>query len=236
MTTKKREKTDPLNRIIDVPPEGIPAPGSIPAVHRDYPLSERISRVLIPEQVIQNRVSELARQIAGNYSRSRSLALITILKGACIFASDLGREINRYGGHEIQLDFYEAQTYGTGIKGNNRQTREVRILRRPLIRKDTDILLVDDIGDTVQTITHIREDLVKNLNIDPARIKICFLLEKILKNPSPEIRRRKQALKAEYIGFRIPDVWIAGYGIDAGEDFRLLPSIVSIREEYYKSD
>ena len=137
------------------------------------------------------------------------------------------------GGPEIKIDFYEAETYGMEIKKDEEKERKVRILRRPRYIKGVDVILIDDIGDTLQTLNAIREDLIVTFDYEPSRIKICFLLDKILKNPPGEIKKLKSSLKPDYVGFEIPDIWIAGYGIDAGEDFRLLSSIVAVREDLY---
>jgi hypoxanthine phosphoribosyltransferase len=95
------------------------------------------------------------------------------------------------------------------------------------------VLLVDDIADTVQTATAVREDVLRTFSIPDGSVNLCFLLEKLLDNPAEDIKRLKQALRPEYVGFRIPDVWVAGYGIDAGEDFRSLPVVIRVDESYY---
>ncbi|MDH5467993.1 MAG: hypothetical protein OEY25_11295, partial [Candidatus Aminicenantes bacterium] len=64
-------------------------------------------------------------------------------------------------------------------------------------------------------------------------LKVCVLFNKVLKNPTKEVRKIKEKLAIDYLGFEIPDRWIAGYGIDAGGDFRHLPYIITVREDYY---
>jgi hypoxanthine phosphoribosyltransferase len=222
------------NQIVKVPEEGLPSPnGRSFDIPENYSLRERIDKVLIPEEIIKRRVRAMAQQIITDYSSVNQLYFISLLKGAFIFAADLGREINKLSGMEIKIDFYRAATYGMEIKKEGENKREVKILKRPTYIPGIEVLLIDDIADTVFTMTAIKKDLIEKLGVDPSKIKICFLLNKILKKPPEEVKKIKALLKPEYVGFDIPDVWIAGYGIDAGEDFRLLPSIVSVKEEYY---
>ncbi len=93
------------------------------------------------------------------------------------------------------------------------------------------MLLIEDIVDQGFTLFEVREKLLEEQN--PKSLKICVLLNKILKNPTKEVREIKNKLFLDYLGFEIPDRWIAGYGIDAGEDFRHLPFIISVKEKYY---
>lgn len=222
------------NRVIKVPESGLCSPGTgAENINHDYLLKDRIKNVLIPENMLRKRIQGLARQIASDYQNSEQLYLVPILKGAFVFAADLGREIVRCGGPEIKIDFYEAETYGTEIKTEGEEKRQVNIIRRPKIPEGMDVILLDDVGDTVQTVTAILKDAGESLGIDRSRIRICFLLDKILRNPSEEVKQLKETLKPDYVGFEVPDVWVAGYGIDAGEDFRLLSYIISVKEEYY---
>lgn len=222
------------NRIVRVPEQGLSITDyKNREIGNNYPLKPRIKNILIPESAIKKRLEAMAIQIASNYKNAELLYLVPILKGAFVFAADLGREIVRCGGPEIRIDFYEAETYGTEIKKEGEQKRRVKIIRRPDIKEDSEIILLDDIGDTVQTVTAVLVDAQDSLGIDRSRIRICFLLDKILKNPFPEVKQLKERLRPDYIGFEVPDVWVAGYGIDAGEDFRLLSCIVSVKEHYY---
>ena len=222
------------NEIIKVPEAGLVCTDDIKKhIPNNYPVKDKIKHILIPEESIKKRIHALARQIINDHKKTKQLFIIPILKGAFVLAADLGREIVKQGGPEIKIDFYEAETYGLEIKKDEEKERKLRIIRRPRYIKGSDVILIDDIGDTLQTLTAIREDLINTLQVKSHQIKICFLLDKILKKPSEEIRKLKNQLKPDYIGFEIPDMWIAGYGIDAGEDFRLLSSIVAVKEELY---
>lgn len=222
------------DKVIKVNEEGLSSDKKkIEEIREDYSLKGKIKRILIPEKSIKKRISALAKQIIRDYQDSEQLYIIPILKGAFVFAADLGREIIRLGGPELKIDFYEAETYGMEIKKDGEKERKVRILRRPRYIDGVEVILIDDIGDTLQTLKAIREDLTVTLNYKPSNIKVCFLLDKKLKNPPEEIKKLKNSIKPDYVGFEIPDIWIAGYGIDAGEDFRLLSSIVAVREDLY---
>ena len=66
-------------------------------------------------------------------------------------------------------------------------------------------------------------------------LRTCVLAEKALAAPAPAVQRLREALRLDYVGFRVPDRWLAGYGIDAGEELRNLPCIVTVNEEHFRS-
>ncbi len=220
------------DEVIKVPEEGLILPGrpqeKIPLTMRD-----RIDRIIIPEECIKKRVNALARKICDDYRGIKKLYFIPVLKGAFIFGSDLGREIDRLGGPELVCDFYEAKTYGLDIKRPEEREREVKILRRPKYMEGIDVLLVDDLNDTAVTLMELRRDLIKNVGFDPSKLKICILLDKKLRNPSEKIKELKKLLHIDYVAFEGPDRWVAGYGIDAGEELRLFRSIIAVNESFY---
>jgi hypoxanthine phosphoribosyltransferase len=218
--------------VIEVPEEGLVLPGA-PTEEISAGLKDRIDKIIIPEECIEKRVCALAKQISDDYEGEKRLYIIAVLKGAFVFASDLGREIDRHGGPELICDFYEAKTYGTEIKKSGEKEREVKILRRPRYIDGIDVLLVDDLNDTAVTLVEIIKDLTTKVGFDPLQVKTCVLLDKKLKNPPEKIKKIKEQFKIDYVGFEGPDRWVAGYGIDADEDFRLLRHIVIVNEAYY---
>jgi hypoxanthine phosphoribosyltransferase len=220
------------DEVIKIPEEGFSLPGKSPEKIRPD-MRDRIDRILIPEQCIKKRVAALGKRISKDYKGVKKLYFITVLKGAFIFGSDLGREIDRHEGPELICDFYEAKTYGLDIKTAEEREREVRIIRRPKYIEGIDVLLVDDLNDTAVTLLALRKDLIENVGFEPSRLKICVLLDKSLKNPSERIKELKRQLIVDYIGFEGPDRWVAGYGIDAGEEFRLFRSIIAVNESFY---
>jgi hypoxanthine phosphoribosyltransferase len=194
----------------------------------------RIDRVLIPETCLKRRIQALAQEICRDYKDKEELIFIIILKGAFVFASDLGREIYKIcglPGPEIRYGFIKAVTYGEEIKHPEEEKRNVKIELKAEHLEGRDVLLIEDIVDQGYTLLEIRRKLLEEENLNS--LKICALLSKILKNPTKEVRKIKNKLILDYLGFEIPDRWIAGYGIDAGEDFRHLPFIISVKENYY---
>jgi hypoxanthine phosphoribosyltransferase len=220
------------DEVIKVPEQGLVLSGQSPEEIKPE-MRDRIDKILIPEECIRKRVSALAKKISEDYRGVKKLYFIPVLKGAFIFGSDLGREIERFGGPELICDFYEAKTYGLDIKTAEEREREVRIIRRPKYTEGIDVLLVDDLNDTAVTLLALRKDLIEKVGFDPARLKICVLLDKRLRNPSEKIKELKRQLIVDYVGFQGPDRWVAGYGIDAGEEFRLFRSIIAVNEAFY---
>jgi hypoxanthine phosphoribosyltransferase len=213
--------------VITVPENGIA--GSTQPIGADA----RIRTVLIPEECLRARVRALAGQICQDYATSRELHVVVVLNGAFVFAADLGREICRQGGPDIRYDFLKAITYGSGLKGARETERQVSITLKPAHLEGSDILLVDDIVDQAFTLSKARH----LLEIDgTASIRTCALLYKLLRHPSSRVKDLKNKLAIDYVGFNVPDKWVAGYGIDAGEDFRHLPFVVAVNESHYRND
>ncbi len=225
-----------FDSVIKVPEEGIPlAKGEGLVLSGIPPDKERkIDKILIPERYIKERIKALARKISKDYEMAKEINLVTILKGAFVFASDLGREIYNVSGlkgPEIKFDFIKAVTYGKEIKQTQESQRKVRIELKPMAIRGKDVLLIEDIVDQGFTLWEIKKNLLEKENLKS--LKICALFNKVLKNPSVEVKEIKEKLVLDYLGFEIPDRWIAGYGIDAGGDFRHLPFIVAVKENYY---
>ena len=223
-------------KVIKVPEEGIIETKNDIAVLSEISSDKknRIDRALIPEACLKRRIKALAQEICEDYKNAEELIFIIILKGAFVFASDLGREIyNICGlqGPEIRYGFIKAVTYGKEIKHSEERERKVKIELKPQNLEGKDVLLIEDIVDQGFTLFEIKRKLLEEENLNS--LKICVLLNKILRNPTKEVREIKNKLLLDYLGFEIPDRWIAGYGIDAGEDFRHLPFIISMKENYY---
>ncbi len=192
----------------------------------------RIDRLLIPERTIRKRTRVLAEQICRDYSHTELLHAVILLKGAFVFAADLGREICRCGGPELQYDFIKPITYGKGIKAGGETHRAARIEYALEDLNSDHVLVIEDIVDQAFTLSAVRKYLQEEKQV--ASLKFCVLLEKTLEHPAPEVQKLRDGLTLDYVGFQIPDRWVAGFGIDAGEDFRHLPDIVTVKEEYYR--
>lgn len=172
-------------------------------------MREENSQFLIEERMIKERIKELAKEIKKDYLSKQPL-FIGILKGAFIFLADLVRELDM----ELEIDFLAVSSYGKYTE----TTGEVEILKDLQIPvKGRHVVIVEDIVDTGLTLAYIR-DLI--LSRKPASLKICALLDKK--------ERRRVDIDADYVGFRVPDKFLVGYGLDVGEKFRNLPYIKEI--------
>jgi len=190
------------------------------------PVDDRIDQVLISEQYIHERVRGLANQIARDYKGVTKLHIIALLDGAYMIAADLGREIYKAGGPEVDQTFRTGHTYGDEIKTTGEFARKATLSFEPGLATGKDVLLLDDIVD--QGIT-LPEAYQKLLTDTPRSLKTCILLKKRLS------KQTLQSVRIDYLGFEIPDKWVAGYGLDAAHDFRNLPCIVTVNRELYRS-
>lgn len=218
-----------FDRTITVPEGGL-------ATGRENPLptslADRVDYLLIPEEVLQQRVSGLAQQIRAACADSSELILLVVLKGAFMFAADLSREIARLGGLEFRCEFVRTSTYGNTIKQPDEKVREVSMASLPADLAGKDVLLIEDLIDQGFTITALKQRVVA---ARARSVQVCALLTKRLEHPSPAVSRNRAALTIDFVGFDVPDRWVAGYGTDAGEHFRMLPYIVTVREQVYAS-
>lgn len=168
-----------------------------------------ISNVMISKEEIEAKVSEIAGLIDEDY-KGEQLLVVGVLKGACVFVSDLIRQMKT----PITLDFMSVSSYGMSTQSSG----IVKII------KDLDmditgmnVLIVEDIIDTGLTLNYLR-DYLKARHVKS--LKICTLLDK------PQ--RRKCDVNADYWGFEIEDKFIVGYGIDCKEQYRNLPYIAAV--------
>ena len=163
--------------------------------------------VMISEQEVNKRVLELGKQISEHYKESEGLVMVGLLRGSFVFMADLARAIDT----PMTVDFMTASSYGNSMES----TRDVRILKDlDDDIKGKDVLLVEDIIDTGNTLSKVCEILSIR---EPNSIAICTLLDK----PS----RREVDVKVDWIGFSIPDEFVVGVGIDYAQKYRNLPYI-----------
>jgi hypoxanthine phosphoribosyltransferase len=163
-------------------------------------------KVLIRRAAIQKRVREVAQQISKDF-RGQRVHLIGVLKGACIFLSDLVREI----GLDTSIDFMAVSSYGKG-KQSSGQVRVLKDLDSSI--QGLNVVLVEDILDTGLTINYLVRVLQQR---KPKVLRIAALLDK----PS----RRLKPVKGDYVGFTIPNEFVVGYGLDYAERFRNLKDV-----------
>jgi hypoxanthine phosphoribosyltransferase len=179
-------------------------------------------KVLIGREEIAKRVGELGEQITKDFA-GQSIILLGVLKGAAIFLSDLARHVNL----DATFDFIGVSSYGNRpspaneLKSGWDSTGEVRLLKDvDQSIKDRNVILVEDILDTGLTMTYLK----KMLNArQPRSLKVAALLDK----PS----RRKLPLEGDYVGFKIPDEFVVGYGLDYAEKYRNLADICVVPRE-----
>jgi hypoxanthine phosphoribosyltransferase len=173
-----------------------------------------VERVLITEEQIAQRVKILARDIERDF-HGRETVIVSLLSGTVMFLADLMRHLNL----PMRLDFIGVSSYGVGTEsGDLVFTKELRIDVR-----GRDVLLIDDILDTGKTMSRV---LPKLRALKPRRIKVCVLLDK------PE--RRVEKIKADYVGFSVPDFFVVGYGLDFAERYRNLPFVGVLHPHIYK--
>ena len=163
-------------------------------------------KVLIRRAAIQKRVREVAHQITRDFKGQR-LHLIGVLKGACIFLSDLVREINL----DTSIDFIAVSSYGKG-KQSSGQVRVLKDLDSSI--EGLNVVLVEDILDTGITLNYLLRILRQR---KPKILRVAALLDK----PS----RRVKPVKGNYIGFSIPNEFVVGYGLDYAERYRNLKDV-----------
>ncbi|MSU41582.1 MAG: hypoxanthine phosphoribosyltransferase [Pedosphaera sp.] len=169
--------------------------------------------MLLGEAQIAARVRALARKITRDFA-AREMVVVSLLNGTVMFLADLIRHIPL----PMRLDFAGVSSYGSGTESRELVfTKELRLDVR-----GRDVLLVDDILDTGKTLSCV---LAKLRRLRPRRIKVCVLLDK----PA----RRTESVRADYVGFRIPDEFVVGYGLDYAERYRNLPFIAVLRPEIY---
>ena len=163
-------------------------------------------RVLLSEDEVNKRISEVAAQISRDY-QGKEIHLICILKGGVFFTCELAKRLEL----PVTLDFMSVSSYGNDTKSSG-VVRIVKDLDEPL--QDKDVIIVEDIIDSGRTLYHLMKILGER---GPKSMHICTLLDK------PE--RRVKDVHVDYVGFNIPDEFVVGYGLDYDQRYRNLPYI-----------
>jgi hypoxanthine phosphoribosyltransferase len=176
---------------------------------------KEVESVLISQRRLARRVHGLAREIQKDFT-GRDLVIVALLNGTVVFLADLLRGLSL----PLRLDFIGVSSYGGGTERTEMVfTKELR-----LDVSGRDVLLVDDILDTGRTLSRVAAKLIQ---LRPRLIKTCVLLDK----PS----RRVEKIKADYVGFVIPNYFVVGYGLDYAERYRNLPFVGVLRPAMYKN-
>ena len=162
--------------------------------------------VLISEEDVNKRIREIGKAISKDYA-GKSVHLVCVLKGGSFFMCELAKRIDI----NVSLDFMSVSSYGAGTKSSG-VVRIVKDLDEPLEGKD--VIVVEDIIDSGRTLSYLMA-LLKDRH--PASLKLCTLLDK------PD--RRVVDVDVDYTGFKVPDVFVVGYGLDYDQVYRNLPYI-----------
>ena len=175
-------------------------------------MSEKI-RVLLSEEEVDARIQEVADMINKDYD-GKDVHMICVLKGGVFFMCELAKRITC----PVTLDFMSVSSYGDDTKSSG-VVKIVKDLDQPL--EDKEVLVVEDIIDSGQTLAYLIEVLKQR---GPADIRLCTLLDK------PE-RRVKKQVKVDYTCFTIPDEFVVGYGLDYDQKYRNLPFIGVVEQQ-----
>ncbi|MDR2748560.1 MAG: hypoxanthine phosphoribosyltransferase [Bifidobacteriaceae bacterium] len=174
-----------------------------------------IKKVLITEEQLENRLSELASQIDSDY-KGKDLLVIGILKGAIFTITKLASKIKK----NVEIDFITLSSYGSDTKSSG-DIKLIMDLDENV--KDRNILVVEDIIDTGLTMKWLIEYLQSK---GAASVEVCTLL------------RKKEAhiydVSAKYVGFEVPEVFVVGFGLDYNQYYRNIPYIGVLKEEIYE--
>ena len=172
-----------------------------------------IERILITEEEIKEGVARLGKQIAEEYA-GKNPVFVGILKGVVVYFADMIRATQI----PCEIDFMVVSSYGKGTSfGTLLMKKDVSVDIR-----GRHVVILEDILDTGRTLSHVIDHLKSK---EPASLKICTLLDK------PD--RRELEIKADYIGFTIPNEFVVGYGLDYAERYRNLPFIGVLKPEIY---
>ncbi|MDE4085152.1 hypoxanthine phosphoribosyltransferase [Planococcus maritimus] len=180
-------------------------------------LQKDIKEVLISEEQLQEKARELGATLTRDYEGKYPLA-IGVLKGAMPFMGDLMKRFDGY----VEMDFMDVSSYGNATVSSG-EVKIVKDLNASV--EGRDLLIIEDIIDSGLTLSYL-VDLFKYRKANS--IKIVTLLDK----PTG----RKVDLKADYIGFEVPDAFVVGYGLDYAEKYRNLPYIGILKPSVYSGE
>jgi hypoxanthine phosphoribosyltransferase len=178
-----------------------------------------IKSVLVSEDRIQTRTGELAAEVGRDYaSTQQDLLLVTVLKGAVMFVTDLARAIPV----PTQLEFMAVSSYGSSTSSSG-VVRILKDLDRDIAGRD--VLIVEDIVDSGLTLSWLLRNLATR---GPKSLRVCTLLRK------PDAVRTD--VEIAYVGFDIPNEFVVGYGLDYAERYRDLPYIGTLEPKVYEPE
>lgn len=173
-----------------------------------------IERVLYTEEQVNARAKEMAKQIAQDF-KDEELVMVCILRGSCIFFAELVKHIPNY----VELEFITVSSYGgTNSSG---EVRLIADLSKPI--QDKNVFIVEDIIDTGYTLNYLKRLLGSR---NPKSLKIVTLLDKH--------SRRLVECEGDYVGYKVPNEFVVGYGLDFNQRYRNFPHIGVLKKEIYE--
>ncbi len=167
-------------------------------------MERMFGRPIVTQEQMRTRIRELGRQISADYA-GKEVVLVGVLKGAYAFYADLARAIRI----PVRVDFIVVASYGSAAKTSGK-VKLMTELTEDI--KGKDVLLVEDIVDSGLTVQHLLKSMAKK---KPRSVKVCTLLSKS--------ERRVVDVQVDYVGFKIPDKYVVGYGLDYQQKYRNLP-------------
>lgn len=173
-----------------------------------------IERVLISEAQLRSRIADLGAQISRDYA-GKNVLLLCILRGGVVFLTDLMRQMTV----PHQIEFMAVSSYTPGVRSSGGSPRIMLDVNTDIAGRH--VLLVEDIIDSGHTLDHVLKMLETR---QPASLKVCVLLDKE--------ERRTVHIPIAYTGFKIPDEFVFGYGLDVDDVFRQLPFVAVLKQEY----
>lgn len=179
-------------------------------------LNEVIDKILIDEESLQKRIKKLANQINEHYEDKSTVILVGILKGSVMFMAELAKNLKV----DVILEFMDVSSYGDSTESSG-NIKIIKDLDTDI--KDQEVLIVEDIIDTGHTLKYLKDSLV---NRGAKSVNIVTLLDK------PE--RRLVDIVPNWVGFKIPNEFVIGFGLDYAQLYRELPYIGVLKREIYE--
>jgi len=183
---------------------------------QDY--HEFLEEILLDEETIQQRIKDMGAQISREY-QGQDLLVVCILRGAVLFLTDLIRQITV----PHMVDFMAVTSYGVGARQSSGRARITLDVNTDL--RGRNVLFVEDIVDSGYTLNAVLHLLSAR---QPKSLRVCVLLDKY--------ERREVDVPLDFVGFKIPDRFVFGYGLDLDEYYRNLPFIGTVNMKKYHPD
>ncbi len=178
-------------------------------------MHEDVERILLTEAQIQAGIDRVAREVTAVY-RGQAFTVVSVLKGSCVFASDLIRRIPI----PLELAFVSASSYGEGVESGR---LEVNFFPAESEIQGRDLLLVDDILDTGRTLSRLVDEMRRR---GARSVRTCVFLDKPARRATP--------LSADFRAFEVDNLFVVGYGLDFAGHYRNLPYVGALKRECYE--